>query len=158
MLLDTRNKTIYGVGISTVLKIFDHFLYQEGQNHSVWLLTSHHHLLLDTRHKNRYGVGVRISTVFKYLGTSCLRGTGPHHMVMTYIPSDARWYKEQEYIQFWGGEFNSFKDIKLVPYCAPTGPPGAMTLTNNVWKLLCKFELLGLIGSWWEDLLNMFPL
>jgi hypothetical protein len=48
---DTRNKNIHGlgVGISTVFKIFGHFLYQGGQDHSVWLLTLHHHLLLDTR-------------------------------------------------------------------------------------------------------------
>jgi hypothetical protein len=28
MLFDTRNENIYGVGISTVFEIFDHFLYQ----------------------------------------------------------------------------------------------------------------------------------
>jgi hypothetical protein len=32
-------------------------------------------------------------------------------MVITYIPSDAPLHKEQEYIQFKGGEFNGFQDI-----------------------------------------------
>ena len=36
MLLNTRNKNIYGVGISMALKIFDHFVYQEGQDHFIW--------------------------------------------------------------------------------------------------------------------------
>jgi hypothetical protein len=47
---------------------------------------------------------------------------GPPRMVMTYIPSDAPWYMEQEYIQFWGGEFNSFQDLKnsiIIPHPTP---------------------------------------
>jgi hypothetical protein len=51
-------------------------------------------------------------------------------MVMTYKPSDAPSHKEQEYIQLNGGEFNSFQDIKNVPYCAPTRLQVTMTLTN----------------------------
>jgi hypothetical protein len=58
----------FRVGISTVFEIFGHFLYQGGgggQDHFVWLLTPHHHLLLDTRNKNIYnGLGVGISTAF----------------------------------------------------------------------------------------------
>jgi hypothetical protein len=104
---------------------------------------------------------VGIWTVFEIFGHFLLKGgMGPPHMIMTYIPSDAPWYKEQEYIVL---GWSSFKDVKLVPYCAPTEPQaGAMTLTNLwlycVWKRLCKFELYGGIGSCWEDLLNMFPL
>jgi hypothetical protein len=67
MLLDTRNENTHGlgVGVSMVFEIFGHLLYQRGQDHSVWYLTSHHHLLLDTRNKNIYGfIWVGISTVF----------------------------------------------------------------------------------------------
>jgi hypothetical protein len=41
MLLDTRNKNIYGleVGISTVFEIFGHFLYQGEQDYSVMVMT-----------------------------------------------------------------------------------------------------------------------
>jgi hypothetical protein len=59
--------------------------------------------------------------------------------------------QEQEYVQFWGGEFNSFQDIKKFPHCAPTRLQGTMTLANvrlyYVLKLLCKFELFVPIGS-----------
>jgi CRISPR/Cas system CMR-associated protein Cmr3 (group 5 of RAMP superfamily) len=77
-----------GVGISTVFEIFGHFLYQEGQDHSVWLLISHHHLPLDTR-IYIYGLGVGISTVFEIFGHFLFKGDGTTVMVMTYIPSDA---------------------------------------------------------------------
>jgi hypothetical protein len=46
---------------------------------------------------------------------------GPLRMVMTYMLFDAPWHKEQEYIQFNDGKFNSFKDIKtlIVPHPTP---------------------------------------
>jgi hypothetical protein len=72
-------------------------------------------------------------------------------MVMTYIPSDALWHKEQEYVQLKGGEFNGFQDIKMFLIVPPTRPQGTMTLTNlrfyYVWNLLCTFEVFGSIGS-----------
>jgi hypothetical protein len=78
---------------------------------------------------------------------------GPPCIVTTYIPSDAPWYKEHEYVQLWGGKFINFKDIKLVPYCAPPDRRG-MTLTNlclyYVWKLLYKFEPYMVIGACWD--------
>jgi hypothetical protein len=41
LLLDTRSKNIYGlgVGISTVFKIFGHILYQGGQDHFFMVMT-----------------------------------------------------------------------------------------------------------------------
>jgi hypothetical protein len=60
-------------------------MFKGGQDHNVPSSLAHHQMLLDTRNKNIYGVG--IST----------KGTGPLHMVMTYIPSlmllDTRIYK-----------------------------------------------------------------
>jgi hypothetical protein len=57
----TQETRIYrhglGVGISTAFEIFGHFLNQGGgQDHSVWLSSSHNHLLLDIRNKNIYMV------------------------------------------------------------------------------------------------------
>jgi hypothetical protein len=49
-------------------------------------------MLFDTKNKiyYTYGLGVGISTVFKIFGHFPYQGeTGPFHMVMTYIPSDA---------------------------------------------------------------------
>jgi hypothetical protein len=64
-----QNKNMHslGVGISIVFEVFGHFLYQGGQDHSVWLLTSHQHLLLDTRNKNIYGLDVGIATYIFYI-------------------------------------------------------------------------------------------
>jgi hypothetical protein len=90
MLLDSRKKNKYGVGISTVFKIFDHFLYQEGQDHSVWPWHTYHQMLLDSRNKNIYGLGVGISTVFEIVGHFLYqRGTGSLSMVTNFTPSSA---------------------------------------------------------------------
>jgi hypothetical protein len=49
-----------------------------------------------------YGLGVRISRIFEILRHFLFQGMGLTHMVMTYIPSDAR-YQNHEYIWFkWG--------------------------------------------------------
>jgi hypothetical protein len=49
---------------------------------------------------------VEISTVFEIFRHFLFKGDGPPYMVMAYIPSDAPYYYEQEYIQFWDGEIN----------------------------------------------------
>jgi hypothetical protein len=41
--------------------------------------------------------GGNLNSFLQNLDTSCLRGMGPPHTVMTYIPSDATQYKKQEY-------------------------------------------------------------
>jgi hypothetical protein len=51
-------------------------------------------------------------------------------MVMTYMPSDAPLHNEKEYIQFRGGEFNGFQDIKKIPLLCPHLTSAEMTLTN----------------------------
>jgi hypothetical protein len=40
--------------------------------------------------------------------TSGLRGTGPFHMAMVYIPSNAPCHKKQEYKWFRGKDLNGF--------------------------------------------------
>jgi hypothetical protein len=80
MLLDTRIYSLR-VGISTVFEIFGHFLNRGRQEYSIWLLTSHHHLLLDTRNKNIisiYGLGVGNSTVSKIFGHFLFKGGWNH--------------------------------------------------------------------------------
>jgi hypothetical protein len=42
---------------------------------------------------------------------------------MTYIPYDALWRKEMEYIQFWG-EFKGFQDIKKILIMLSSHPWG----------------------------------
>jgi hypothetical protein len=115
---------------------------------------------------------VRISTVFEIFGHYLFKGDC---MIMTYIhvPSNAPWYKEEEYtcIQLWSGEFDSFKIYtKLVLYCAHTRPPGSMTLTNlplyYVWKFKVNFSFMGplvlvekifWIFSLYKHMLKKFP-
>ena len=47
---------------------------------------------------------------------------------MTYIPLDAPYHKEQEYIWFRGGDLNSFQDIQQFPIPGGVGmTPGVMT-------------------------------
>jgi hypothetical protein len=87
MLLDTRNKNIYGVKIPTVFKIFDH------QQFSRYQITScimrdrttpygHDlHMLLDTRNKNIHGLGVGISTAFKIFGHILNQGGHQDHSI-----------------------------------------------------------------------------
>jgi hypothetical protein len=132
MLLDTRNKNIYdlGVGISTVFKIFGHYLYQRGQDHSVWSRPTYHKMLLDTRNKNIYGLGVGISMIFEILGHSLLKGGMiPLCTVMTYISSDAPCHKKQGYIWLRGEDFNGFQDICALPLSRGTGTLH-MVMTN----------------------------
>jgi hypothetical protein len=89
MLLDTRNKNIYslGVGISTVFEIFWHFLFRGGWDHPYTPSDVH----TQTKNiKNMYYLGVVISTIFDILGHFLFRGwVGSPRMVMTYIPSNA---------------------------------------------------------------------
>jgi hypothetical protein len=71
MLLDTRNKNTYGlgVGISMVFDIFRHFLYQRMEpprNVMTYYIPSD--MFLKTKNKNKYGLGVGISTVFEIFG------------------------------------------------------------------------------------------
>jgi hypothetical protein len=64
LLLDTRNKNIYGLGmgISTVFEIFGHFLYQGDRINQVgYDYTIRCYLTQETRN---YGLGVGISRVF----------------------------------------------------------------------------------------------
>jgi hypothetical protein len=56
---------------------------------------------------------VGISTVFEIFGHFLFRGLGPHHMVMTYIPSDPHLMlldTRNKNIQFKGRKFNGFQD------------------------------------------------
>jgi hypothetical protein len=57
-----------GVGISTVFKIFGHFLFQEDGTTTYCHKLLYHQMFLDTRNNNMYGLGVGISTVFEILG------------------------------------------------------------------------------------------
>jgi hypothetical protein len=164
MLYDTRNNTIYGfwVEISTVFNI--HVL------EHLWFLgcgtTPYYHDLHATRcyltQETRIYMDKRweISTVFKIFGHFLFKGVRVYTVWSWYMSFEAPWQTEQKYIQFRGGEFNSFKKLKEFPYRGPTRFPGTMTLTNlyYVWKLLSKFELFGPIGSWEKYLLNMFPI
>jgi hypothetical protein len=116
MLLDTRKKNIYMVGIPTVFKIFDHFLYQEGQDHSVWSWPTYmyHQMLLDTRKNNIHGLGVGISTVCEIFGHFLYqRGTASLNMVINFTLSFATWHKKREYIHVWfrGLDLNRFWNI-----------------------------------------------
>jgi hypothetical protein len=65
LLLDTRNKNIYGlgVGISVVFEILQNFLFKGGWDYNIPSLLAYHQILFDTRNKNIYWVG--FSTVFK---------------------------------------------------------------------------------------------
>jgi hypothetical protein len=88
MLLDTRNKNMYGLGmgISTVFKTFGHFLYQGKQDHSVWSWPTVTYIPSDaTWHKNIYGLGVGISMNFEILGHFLLKG-GWDHQVRSWLP------------------------------------------------------------------------
>jgi hypothetical protein len=148
-----------GVGISTVFEIFGHFLYQgrTGSLHMVINFTPSS----ATWHKQEYiwFRGGDLNSFWNIWAITVSRGIGPPHMVMTYIPSDAPWYKEQGYIQFWGGDFDSFNDIELFLQCTcPTGDDFNKLAFVPCLKILSKFELYGPIGSCWEDLLDMFPL
>jgi hypothetical protein len=140
-----------------VFEILGYFLFKKGRDHLVWLWLTYHQMLLNTRNKNMYGSEVGISTVFEKFGHFLFQGrTWPPRIVMTYIPSDAPWHKEQVYSL---GMENSLV-LKNVPYCAPTRSPGMMTLSNlslnYVWMLSCKFQLFSLCGSCDKDFKNIF--
>jgi hypothetical protein len=66
------------VGISKVLKIKGHFLFEMGcpWDHFVWSGCTYHHMLLGTRNNNIYDLGVGISVVFKILGHFLFKGDG----------------------------------------------------------------------------------
>jgi hypothetical protein len=69
----------------------------------------------DTRNKNIhvYGLWVGISTISKLLEHLGFRGTGPFHMVMISIPSNAPSHNEQEYIWLMGGDLHGFQYIRV---------------------------------------------
>jgi hypothetical protein len=149
-----------GVGISMVFEIIRHFLLNGGRDHHVRSWLTYHQMLLDTTNKN--GLGVGISTVFEIFGQFLFKG-GRHHPVWSWpayhqMLLDTR---NKNIYTVLGWRLKQFSRHKYVIHCAPTRPPGTMTLTNvhlyYLWKLSCKFELFGPIGSW-EDFLNMFPL
>jgi hypothetical protein len=94
MFLDTRNKNIYGIGmrISTVIEISEHLLFKV--DGTIPYGHDQHTIkcpLTKGKRINIYGLGVGISTVFDIFEHLQFKGTGPLHMVMTYmyIPSDA---------------------------------------------------------------------
>jgi hypothetical protein len=68
MLLDTRIYLFRGSDFNRVFEIFDHFLYQGGQDYSIDSSRTFQQMLLDTRNKDIYGLGVGISTVFEIFG------------------------------------------------------------------------------------------
>jgi hypothetical protein len=50
------------------------------------------------------------------------RGMEPLCMVMTYIPSDVSWHKNQGYVLFRGGDLNGFWYIRALSVSGRTGP------------------------------------
>jgi hypothetical protein len=64
--------------------------------------------------------------------------TGVPRMVMTYIPSDAPCHKEQECIQFRGGEINGFQDINKFPLLCSHPTPGENEFYNLANVLYLK--------------------
>jgi hypothetical protein len=71
---DTRIKDIYGlgVGISTVFKLFGHFLFKGGQDY----LHTTECSLTHAWNKNMYGLGVRISIIFRDIQLFPISGVG----------------------------------------------------------------------------------
>jgi hypothetical protein len=74
MILDTKNKNMYGLGkgISTVFEM--HFLSQGYRNTPYGHDLQNIKLSPDTRIKDTYGLGVRISTVCEILRHSLFKG------------------------------------------------------------------------------------
>jgi hypothetical protein len=145
----TQETRIYGlgVGISIFFEILGHFLFKREWDYHVRSWLTYHQMLLDTRNKNTYGLGVRISTVFQIFGHFLFKENGTtsygHDLHVIWCS------KEQEYILFRVGEFNCFKDIKKFPLlCLYPTPCDNDLCLYYVWKVLCKFELFGPIGSW----------
>jgi hypothetical protein len=78
MFLDTRNKSMYGlgVGISTVFEILGHFLFEGDKTikygHNLHI---YHQMFLNTRNKNIFSLGVGILIVFEiFSNCPCLGG------------------------------------------------------------------------------------
>jgi hypothetical protein len=100
-----------------------------------------------------FGLGVGISTVFEIFGHflfkgGLIKGGRTTRMVITYKLFDASWYKEQEYIQFRGGKFNSFQDIKNVRYCAPPPTLREDDLIKKRAFVLCLKAFMLILDLW----------
>jgi hypothetical protein len=88
MFLDTRNKNMYGLGVSilTVFMILVHLLLNGERITSYGI---HYQMLLDTMNKDMYGPGMEISTTFEtFSNFSFLTGgltLGPYLMYCIYF-------------------------------------------------------------------------
>jgi hypothetical protein len=95
MLLDTREKNIYGFGWGSqwFVRYMGTSCLKRGWDHHVRPWLAYHKMLLDTRSKNiytcMYGLGVGISTVFDIFVYFLYQGDRIIRYVMTCIPSDA---------------------------------------------------------------------
>lgn len=98
-------KNIYDLwlGILTVFKIFDLFLFKRGHDHPRVSWHSYHLMPQDTKNKNILYIWFRagISTIFKTLRHFLFDGVRTFPGPMTYISVDAPWHKEQEHRYGW---------------------------------------------------------
>jgi hypothetical protein len=114
MVLDTRNKNIYEVGLG-----FQWFLRYLGSSCMKGTESPHvamTYILSDAAWlKNMYGLGVGIWTVFETFGHFLFKGdesTVCNHDLHVYI---IRCYLTQTQEYIWGGDFNGFRDIWSLP-------------------------------------------